>query len=385
MEKEISVAMILYTSGLEYDDRIRKEILTLQKNLPQVKFKIFAIVPENKEKDGITGYGVPYHIPYLKSRDKYKSGTNTFRKAVDFYRTVKRLVSNFDIIWCADIETSLFPLLMPRSKKLVWDLHELPEQFMYRGLLRRIFKYMEGKCNVIYHANQPRIDCLKKLNVIKDYDKHIAIRNYPEKYDTPLLQADGLFDEFIKWKGDRACFYIQGINNADRKAYQTMKAIMEYPDVCGVVVGNIDKEALDKIKGEYPSNKIDNKLFFTSKVPQQRTRSYISQCVAAVVLYTTATANNKYCEPNRMFQTIMMGLPVIVGNNPPMADIVGKYGFGIVLDDDGSDFEKIKTAMGQLFQKYPEYKENILAHRENLCWDAQERLLTESFKNYVLK
>ena len=36
--------MILCTNGIEYDDRIRKEMLTVMKLYPDIQFKIFAII-----------------------------------------------------------------------------------------------------------------------------------------------------------------------------------------------------------------------------------------------------------------------------------------------------------------------------------------------------
>jgi len=45
--------------GLQYDDRIRKEIMTLSR-LNDIEFEIFALVPQNEECKGITDYGVNY-------------------------------------------------------------------------------------------------------------------------------------------------------------------------------------------------------------------------------------------------------------------------------------------------------------------------------------
>ena len=73
MEKKTRIALVIKTDGLEYDDRVRKEILTTQKLFPNVEFKIFVMFPENKETDGVTSYGVPYHSVYIPSRDKYPS------------------------------------------------------------------------------------------------------------------------------------------------------------------------------------------------------------------------------------------------------------------------------------------------------------------------
>ena len=59
MDKERKIALVIKTEGLEYDDRVRKEILTVEKIYPNVKFKIFAMLPGNKEREGVTEYGTP--------------------------------------------------------------------------------------------------------------------------------------------------------------------------------------------------------------------------------------------------------------------------------------------------------------------------------------
>ena len=384
MEKEIKVAMLLYTQGLEYDDRIRKEILTLQKKIPNLRFTIFAVVPENKEKNGMTDYGVEFHIPYLKSRDKYPSGKKTLLKAFDFYKTVKPHLKDFDVIWCADIETFMFPLLLPRSKKLVWDQHEIPARFITNGFMKRVFRYMEGKCNLMYHANQPRIDYLKLCRVISRHEIHYAIRNYPENRESDVPEPDEKFKTFKGWLGGRQCAYIQGVSSKDRKCYETLSSIMGASDICAVVVGGVDSVDLKRVIDEYGESTVNKKLFFTVKIPQKKTKLYIKECIVALVFYATNVPNNIYCEPNRMFQSIMMGIPVVVGNNPSMKDVIDKYHVGIVLDNDGSDIESIKSALDKILQRYETYKSNVLENRNKLCWDHQESLLVETFRTRIL-
>lgn len=384
MGKEIKVAMLLYTQGLEYDDRIRKEILTLQKYIPNLKFTIFAVVPENKEQTGITDYGVEYQIPYLSTRDKYPSGQKTLLKAYDFYKTIKPRLKGFDVIWCADIETFMFPLLLPHSTKLVWDQHEIPARFISNGIMKRIFRYMENTCDIMYHANQPRIDYLKQNGAIAQLDKHIAIRNYPENLESSVPAPDEKFLTFKNWLGDRKCAYVQGVSSKDRKCYETLTAVLRIPDMRAVVVGGVDKNDLQRVKKEFGEKEVNDRIFFTGKIPQKNTKLYIKECIVSLVFYATNTPNNIYCEPNRMFQSIMMGIPVIVGNNPSMKEVVDKYHVGISLDNDGSDIESITTATDNILANYNEYKTNVLNNRNKLCWDHQDELLINTFKNRIL-
>ena len=74
------IAFVGVISALEYDDRIRKEALTLS-DIAQVK--IFVVQSDNKESEGITTYGIPYKTFRLKTRDMLSSARWLSIKAMD--------------------------------------------------------------------------------------------------------------------------------------------------------------------------------------------------------------------------------------------------------------------------------------------------------------
>lgn len=376
---KIKVALILYTHGLQYDDRIRKEMQSIMKCHPKVEFIIFAIQPQNKADEGITDYGVPYHVPYLKSRDKYASATKRLVKAYDFYRTVKPKLKGFDAIWCADIETFMFPLLLSSKRNIIWDLHELPARFMGSFVLKMLFHFLERKCRLFYHANQNRIDHLTEMGLIRLPSKHHAIRNYPEgNLYIKQIDPDDTFNRFEKWLGNSKCVYIQGVSIEGRRAVESVSAILETPDLRAVVVGGYSPKSLASVRNKY-GGEVDRRIFFTGKIPQIRTGLYISKCILGLVFYQENCPNNSLCEPNRMFQTIMMGLPVVVGCNKPMKEIVEKYGFGVALPDDGGNIQHIVNGINAVCGNYDEYRNNIIYHRPNICWEKQEQMLGSTF------
>lgn len=380
MEKK-RVAMVLYTHGIEYDDRIRKEIVTITKHCPEVEFEIFAITPENKEVEGISDYGVKYHLVKLNSREKYSSATHIYRKTYDFYKTVYPKVKDFDVIWCADIHTFIFAAFHSSKKPFIWDLHELPGKFMNRKLTRVLFKYLTTRCVLMYHANQPRIDYLNKINMLSKSTPQVAIRNYPNR---DLAQGETepfeKLEEFKTWRKGRKCIYLQGASEMTRRPIESACAILESPEYCGVVVGGFPKEALEFISGKYGAELVEQKLFFAGRVPQVQTKNFIAECTMGLVFYQTCVMNNTYCEPNRLFQTIMMGRPVIVGCNPPKKEIIDKYGAGIALKTDGSDIEEIKCAIAEIDSNYGLYQAKAKATGEHITWESQEDLLVSTFR-----
>lgn len=384
--KKVNVAMVLSTNGLEYDDRIRKQILSIQHYNPNVTFKIFAIVSDNRSEIGITDYGVPYELISLKTRDRYTSSSHLIQKAYEFYSHIHKKIKNFDIIWCADCHVFMFPLLLPYKTKIVWDLHELPDPFMKNKIMKVIFRFLESKCKLFYHANDERIQYLKNLNMIHQINKHIAIRNYPDKtiLDEEMDEKNNQFKDFINWLGNTECVYIQGINNKARRSYESLSSICMIDNLKAVVIGNVDKEAILKLENEFGSEKINNTFFFTGMVPQRFTKQYINACKLSLIFYEESSPNNKYCEPNRLYQAVYSGLPVVVGCNPPMKDFIDKFEVGISLESDGDNINEIVEAIKKIQSQYSFYKQQIEKNKEHFIWESQEELIMESFSKLLL-
>ena len=63
-----------------------------------------------------------------------------------------------------------------------------------------------------------------------------------------------------------------------------------------------------------------------------------------MIFYDDKEVNSLYCEPNRLYQAIGRGCPVIVGNNPTMKNIVERLSCGVVVSDSGNSPENIITA-----------------------------------------
>lgn len=370
MEKEIKIAIVIKTMGLEYDDRVRKEILTIEKLFPNISFKIFAMLPDNKTWEGVTEYGVPFKSVYIPARDKYSSAKKVYLKAYQFYKAVKKDLDAFDIVWAANIDASFVPLLY-NSKRIVWDLHELPTPYLSNGIKKWILKYIFRRCKILIHANPQRLNYLESIGVIDDKSKHYSIRNYPNFEDVDK-EFDETYIKFVEWRANRKCVYLQGLNNSGRAAYESVVAILQMSDLVAVVVGGYDNEAKSRLVYEYGSETLSKRILFVGKIAQLKIPQYMKECYMSLVFYKNIRPNNYYCEANRFYQAVMMGLPVVVGSNPPMKEIVDQYGFGISIADDGGNIEKIKDGITIIINNYDKYKTNVTSNSKILSWDSQE-------------
>lgn len=379
--KTYKVALVLYTQGIDYDDRIRKEILSIQKLYSNVSFKIFAVEPQNREEEGVSSYGVPYRIPYLKSRNKYTSGTHTLAKAWDFYKSIKNDLTKYDAVWCADPETFIF-ILMLHGKPLAWDLHELPIAFMGNPVMRLLFRYLEKKSTVMIHANEPRLKYLQKIGMIKYPQKQFYLRNYPQ-FNEIDSDYDETYEKFIAWKGDDKCVYLQGLMGEKRADVESIGAVLSIPGLKAVVIGKIIPDRMKIFESKYGKKELLERIFFTGQLKQLKTPQYIKQCFMSLVFYKNSTPNNWYCEPNRLFQNVINGNPVVVGNNPPMKEFVEENHFGISVDTDGSDMFKIVEGMKYVMSNYDSMKKSLSNVSDKLLWNSQESTIRKIVDTFL--
>ena len=370
-----SIALVIKTDGLEYDDRVRKEILSVKKLFPEISFQIFVMLPENKIVFGTTSYGIPFKSVYIPSRDKYPAANKTLLKAYEFYEAVKNDIRCFDAVWAANVDASFVPLLAT-NKRIIWDLHELPSIFLGNGIKKSILKYIFGRCRVVLHANPQRETYLESIRVVKDPSKHFALRNYPDFNDFSLLGDDDTYNAFVKWRGRRRCVYLQGLSLVGRAPIESISAVLGVPDLCAVVVGGFDNNIKDQLESKF-GLQLNERVFFVGKIPQLVIPNYVKQCFTTLVFYKNTNPNNYYCEANRFYQSVVMGLPVVVGNNPSMKELVDKYGFGVSIDDDGCNVDLIREGLQKVIDDYDFYQKNSLLYREKLMWRTQEPIIAE--------
>lgn len=363
--------MILHTNGIEYDDRIRKEMLTVMKLYPDIKFKIFAIIDgdNNVTKEGVSDYGVEYCIPQLETRTKYKSGTHLLAKAFDFYKTINPMLKDFDALWVANERVLFFVALC--NKPIIWDWHELPILYLGRGYLKFLLRLLMKRCKAIIHANPERIDYINSVHGLSNKERQFVIRNYPN-FNEADQETDEKYAEFKSWLDDADCVYLQGASNEARCGLESVRGIMAIEKLKAVVIGRFDEKIKKRLQEEY-GDELEKRFFFTGMVRQQMTPHYIRCCKVSLVLYRKTRPNNYYCEPNRMFQSIINDCPVVVGVNPPMKALVDKYHFGVVLKDDGSNVEGISVGLKECLTCHDQIVVDIKKNKDKILWDSQEK------------
>jgi len=297
-------------------------------------------------------------------------GSHLIKKSWDYYKAIRKDLKDYDIVWNSGDEPTP-TLLLIRNKTLFWDLRELPMFLMRSVWGKMVLRYLFEKCTVMMHANQYRIDYLKQQGLIKEENKHLVVRNYPE-FNVVDTEFDNRYYEVKKWIGNRTCVYLQGLSNDSRAPMESMAAVLNIPDICAIVLGTVIESAKEQLIEMYSREVVEKRICFAGNFKVLKVPQYLALCHLSLIFYKNTSPNNYFCEANRLYQAIDAGLPVVVGSNPSMKSVVEELGAGVSVDTDGSDISLIENGIKTILDNREQYVNNINQLTNEIKWESQE-------------
>jgi len=275
-----------------------------------------------------------------------------------------------DIIWLHDpICMFLIPLLSFKCNKLIWDLHEMPpSKFLEIGVLKRFFRFCSRFTKVIIVANQERGEYLKNLGLISDFK---VLENFPSKnIDTDNNYSD---NEFEEWEIGKSFAYCQSATHPSRNFFALAKSCIEAKQNL-LVVG--EKNFIyENVRGELAN--FDTYIKVIGKKKSHLLPYYMKKAKFSIVLYSNENLNNYYCAPNRLYHSLNFGIPVIVGANPTMKNVVNINKCGIVLDSFGEIVEENVRGIGSINENYSYFKKNAETVAGKFFWESQIEIIND--------
>lgn len=369
----MKVAFVVKTNKLEYDDRVRKQALWVS---GFAEVKIFVLDDGNAAVDGVTDYGVPFRSVHLKTRALFPQAKFLWLKTLEFFFSVKSDLNKYDVVWVHDVAPFLFLFSRRCGRLFVWDLHEVPEFFLASKFRLLVFRHLVGKCSIVLHANEERISFLAESGAIVDPDKHLAVRNFPDSELLGSLEENPKFKEFVSWLNGSECIYLQGLNSRKRYPYETVKAVLENGAFKAVVIGTFHDQDKQRLVQEF-GERLNDFVFFAGQIRQMEIPKYLESCKFTMVFYTTDTPNNRFCEPNRLFQAIACGKPAVVGQNESMKRFAERLKVGVVAKSDGRNVESIVDAIHELATSFKCYRVRAEEAANMVLWESQSVVFEE--------
>ena len=124
--------------------------------------------------------------------------------------------------------------------------------------------------------------------------------------------------------------------------------------------------------------KVSDTIFFHPAVSLSVLMDYTSSADYGISFIEDACLSYRYCLPNKIFEYLMAGLPVLTSNLYEMRRLVEFESIGIVAQENNAEgFKKAVHAL--LMQNYQSIQKNVFKARKKYSWEEQEKKLSRLY------
>jgi glycosyltransferase involved in cell wall biosynthesis len=294
-----------------------------------------------------------------------------------------------DVLVSNDLDTLLPNYMVSRIKRipLVYDTHELfcevPElksSPLKKSIWKRIERYVFPRLKDVITVNE-------SIARIYSQEYHVpvkVVRNMPRMVnpedDSPILSKKDLgLPEHTK------IILLQGAGiNVDRGAEEAVEAMEFVEEALLLIIGSGD--VIPKLKQMVLDKKLDAKVQFIPKLPFQELRQYTRHADVGLTLDKDTNINYQNSLPNKLFDYIHAGVPVLASDLTEIRKIVDTYQIGSLIPDHAP-----RTIAGLLNADFSNpglmslWKENTKLAAGKLCWEKEEEVLKDIYLKFLNK
>ncbi len=301
-----------------------------------------------------------------------------FNKGILFYGCLNArlfwysIFRRCDVLLANDLDTlaGLGMANILKRKKLVYDSHELftevPELENKRKK-KDIWLFIEKK--FITKADASYTVCNP---IAEHYNKKYGI-NMAVVRNLPFLSY---FPNDYENR-ERILIY-QGALNKERGIEMMIDAMQYINDYKLILAGKGDLET--DLKSQVEDKNLTHKVVFTGNLDFTELKEITKTARLGFSLEQGKSLNYKYSLPNKIFDYIQSGVPVICSDLPEMREVINDNKVGIV--SQCSTGEELATEVNNLLNSDDilQYHSNCQVAAQKLNWENEQRVLKSIFK-----
>ncbi len=277
-----------------------------------------------------------------------------------------------DVVVANDLDTlgPCFWAAKILGASLVYDTHEFFTQtpeLVRRPLEQKIWTLWERfyfpRLKNVMTVNERIADAYRKL-----YGKKItAVRNVPFRIPPDSLP-----------QSRNPVVVYQGAVNEGR-GVEKMVDNLPYMEGELWIVGGGDVFDDVKKRSERLPVGAQSRLKLFGRLPMEKLPSLTVRAQIGLSIEEDRGLNYRYATPNKVFDYLQAGVPVVVSPLPEMAKIVVKYGAGVVMNDHSG--EALTAAVYFLRRAvYESARTGARKAAEELCWERESKILLDFYR-----
>lgn len=264
--------------------------------------------------------------------------------------------------------------------RLVFDSHELWCEQNFPRSWRRAWGRVEsrhmGRCDAVITVNASIAAELRHRHRLADVQVVTNAAPEPPQQARSLRQACGIPHEH------RVLLY-QGSLSEGRQLAQVVQAMHQIRalDWHLVMLGDgVLRSRLQRLAGRGPAR---DRIHILPAVPQDDLLAWTASADAGLVPYVADCMNSMLCTPNKLYEFISAGLPILASDLPELRSIVRDRGFGMVADLSlPMQIARSIDAFVADHAKLAAWRRAVVSGRHEFGWPMQAERLQALFRQW---
>ncbi len=292
------------------------------------------------------------------------------------------LFSRFDVLHANDLDTLLANGMVAkiRSKKLIYDTHEYfteTPEIQGRPLVKKTWEFIErvffSLPVQVFTVNQSIANLYQEK-----YGRVLTVmRNIPEGNSVIALKTRAE----LGIPEDKFVLILQGSGiNVDRGAEEMLAAMRFLDDTfLWLIVGNGD--VVPQLKAQALQLGLNHRIQFFPKMPYAEMMQVTAVANLGLTLDKGTNLNYLYSLPNKIFDYLKAGVPVLASDLPEIKAIVETHQIGWVFTK--HEPEQMATVIREIAHSpiYSEIKANTKLAAAKLRWENEVEELVGWYKS----
>ncbi len=317
-------------------------------------------------------------IPFQRSTSLRLSYPRFWYRA---HRLLRRLRA--DIYYAHDLD-ALWPAARAARRfdtPLIYDSHELwleQSALVQRPAIRAFWSQLEKRLiGQVTHTIAVSPSIARTLEQRYNLETVTVVRNLP-LYRKP--EPSDLIRQHLGLSPQRPIALYQGGFLLDNGLADQIEAATDLDGAALVLIG--DGPCETALKDQVARAGLEDTVYFIPRVPFGELHAYTCSADLGLCLIKGAGQSFYYSMPNKLFEYMMAGLPVLASDFPEMRSVIQESGAGEVVDpaDIAAIGQKMRTLLGDR-PKRLEYRRAALAAAPHYCWERESTNLVELFAN----
>ena len=298
------------------------------------------------------------------------------------WKTFRWLFSHqkdYDIIHACDLHT-IIPSIIPIKifhKKFVYDIYDFFSDTAHgNSLVLKLSKSLETK--VINEADATIVCSEKRIEQIRPAKpkRLYVIHNAPSLSQVNIQKRDC---NICKSSNTRPKVVYVGNLVEDRCIDLIIESARKCPDI-EFHIGGIGKL---EYYVQNASSEMTN-LFYYGRMDYKDVLALEIECDIMIALYDQNVPNHRFAAPNKFYEAIAMGKPLVMLHNTGVDGFIDEYDLGVTVEQTP---EGVVTGLNQLIERRNDWTEMSLRAKNlyytNFCWEIMEQRLYDMYSDIV--